>query len=482
MGGGAAPTKETKTVIVLGASYGGARAAQLLAAELPKEWRSILIDRNSHMNHVYVMPRFAVLPGHEYKAFIPLTNVFRDQPPNPKHITLQAHVTSIRPSCISITHHDLTKETIPFDYLIYALGSHLPTPLDLWGSSSSSISSIDEARKIRVLHPMTPTGVKYNGLKVEGIEWMKEKQRIVEEVPSVLIVGGGALGIQFATDIKSVYPSKQVTLLHSRKQVLPRFDMEMHLEVMKSMNELNVDVILGERLDLDSIPSSKVDSTTKPTIVRTVTGREISADLLLLCTGQVPNTSMLQTMDPRIINPDNKFARVLKTMQLSRPSTTSTSKPQNDKSDLEVVLGNLKIGISTNDNTPAKDVVVPEETVDLEKHSPYPHIFVTGDAADAFGAIPAGHNAYAQTEVAARNIIRLIGNSSTSKENEAEALELERYTPKPPAIKVSLGLNKFVYQIGDKVGTMVGDNEDLNVASMWPLFGITVEKDEDMRA
>ena len=48
---------------------------------------------------------------------------------------------------------------------------------------------------------------------------------------------------------------------------------------MKSMNEVNVDVILGERLDLDSIPS-KVDST-KPTIVRTVTGREISADLLV---------------------------------------------------------------------------------------------------------------------------------------------------------------------------------------------------------
>ena len=49
--------------------------------------------------------------------------------------------------------------------------------------------------------------------------------------------------------------------------------------VMKSMNQLDVDVVLGERLYLDSIPS-KVDST-KHTIVRTVTGREISADLLV---------------------------------------------------------------------------------------------------------------------------------------------------------------------------------------------------------
>lgn len=30
------------------------------------------------------------------------------------------------------------------------------------------------------------------------------------------------------------------------------------------------------------------------------------------------------------------------------------------------------------------------------KDTPYPHIFAIGDAADAFGAIPAGHNAFAQ--------------------------------------------------------------------------------------
>ena len=50
------------------------------------------------------------------------------------------------------------------------------------------------------------------------------------------------------------------------------------------------------------------------------------------------------------------------------------------------------------DDTPAKDVVVSEETVNLEKHTPYPHIFVTGDAADALGAIPAGHNDCAQVQ------------------------------------------------------------------------------------
>ena len=66
MGGAVLPAGSTKTVVVLGASYGGpymmlaffqpkltnltikgAHAAQVLAANLPDDWRVILIDRNS---------------------------------------------------------------------------------------------------------------------------------------------------------------------------------------------------------------------------------------------------------------------------------------------------------------------------------------------------------------------------------------------------------------------------------------------------
>jgi NADPH-dependent 2,4-dienoyl-CoA reductase/sulfur reductase-like enzyme len=67
----------------------------------------------------------------------------------------------------------------------------------------------------------------------------------------------------------------------------------------------------------------------------------------------------------------------------------------------------------------------------------YPHIFAIGDAADAFGAVPAGHNAYAQGEVAARNIITLIKHRAAGG---GSTPELEQYTPGEPAIKVSLGL------------------------------------------
>lgn len=40
-----------------------------------------------------------------------------------------------------------------------------------------------------------------------------------------------------------------------------------------------------------------------------------------------------------------------------------------------------------------------EDTVGEEEDAAYPHIFVVGDAADAFGALKAGHTAYWQVSV-----------------------------------------------------------------------------------
>lgn len=36
--------------------------------------------------------------------------------------------------------------------------------------------------------------------------------------------------IEFASDIKSIFPEKEVTLVHSGTQLLPRFDVWMHNE------------------------------------------------------------------------------------------------------------------------------------------------------------------------------------------------------------------------------------------------------------
>lgn len=97
-----------------------------------------------------------------------------------------------------------------------------------------------------------------------------------------------------------------------------------------------------------------------------------------------------------------------------------------------------------------QDVVVEEEeTEELEAlpDTPYPHIFVVCDSADAFGAIKVGHTEYWQAGVAARNLIRLASaveqaeqHEDGQEEEQGGSLELESYAPGLPAIKVSLGI------------------------------------------
>ncbi|KAJ7855828.1 hypothetical protein B0H13DRAFT_1727879 [Mycena leptocephala] len=514
----------SKTVVVLGASYGGARAAQVIAAGLPEGWRLVLIDRNSHLNHVYILPRLAVLPGHEHKAFIPYENIFNLGPSTNRCTFIQATILALTPHSITLSR--AVPElgvggdgVLAFDYAVYALGSRLPEPLDLWDTSNSSsacTSNLDANAingKPAILH------APYGGTKLEGIAWLKRKQRVVEEAASVLVVGGGALGIQFASDIAAVHPTKRVTLLHSRARLLPRFDgggEEGGEEILQALHALNVHVVLGERVDLASLsslaPSSsdaeaRADDTTtagQRTVrtVRTTTGREIGADLVLLCTGQTPNTALLRALDPRIVDPASGLARVGRGMQLAfgkgdaSPSASSPSSAPSPTSPSHSLVGELDKQAADADpaaNDDEEEPVVAGETheaasVDDDEETPYPHIFAIGDAADAFGALPAGHNAWAQGEVAGRNVLRLIsrygGNGIAGEGCEGkkrdEGLELETYTPGPPAIKVSLGLHKTIYQVNGTVGVTVGkEREDLNAAAMWGVFGCPIRAGEE---
>ncbi|XMA09185.1 hypothetical protein WAI453_001976 [Rhynchosporium graminicola] len=45
---------------------------------------------------------------------------------------------------------------------------------------------------------------------------LKVLQERIKESMDIALVGAGAVGVQLATDIKSFYPEKKVTLIHSR--------------------------------------------------------------------------------------------------------------------------------------------------------------------------------------------------------------------------------------------------------------------------
>lgn len=165
---------------------------------------------------VYILPRLAVLPGHEYKActcpypfflsytqthttfsVIPNTKVFLlEDPASKPHIRIQAHITSITPYSLTLSkafpEHGIPSPTLPFDYVIYALGSHLPRPLNLWASGPDVLTmGVTPNATIKDVH--LPV---YRGEKAEGVAWLAAHQKLIESSPTVLVVGGGALGIR----------------------------------------------------------------------------------------------------------------------------------------------------------------------------------------------------------------------------------------------------------------------------------------------
>ncbi|KAL5501243.1 hypothetical protein ACEPAH_9630 [Sanghuangporus vaninii] len=513
-------TMTVENVVVLGGAYAGAHAYQLLAHGLGENFRVILIDRNTHANHVYAFARYAVLPGHEHKCFIPYKGVLQPikasdpaPPPSPRHLILHAKVICFTPHEVTIdrTFPELGFDSavIPYKFAVYALGSHLPASLDLWGGNSNAIG------KEPVPGKNEDKGAKkkeYDGTKPEGIDWFKHCQERLRSADSILCVGGGALGIQFATDVKSVYPQKHVTLLHSRVRLLPHFMRELHTEVLKSVEDLSVDLILGERLDMASaLPENTKYNERGQRIVWTEKGREIVADLILLCTGQVPNTELLAEMSPVSINPKSKLAYVLPTMQLS--VTPPASELYNDIEQLKLddaptPLPAPKAASPPPASTtqaaseaPRRHAPVPLKVKVSElPDTPYPHIFVTGDCADAFGATNAGHCAYWQADIASQNIILLAqrenkmevsvttadvksenSENSESRKNDDD-FELEAYTPTPPAIKVSLGVGRrSAYQIHGMVGRKdVPEADDLDAPMAWAFFGLLDARPEDM--
>ena len=101
-------------------------------------------------------------------------------------------------------------------------------------------------------------------------------------------------------------------MVHSRDQLLNRFDRGLHEAVLKHCKEVGIEVHLKSRAVVppDGFPS------TGPFDIQLTNGNTIkNVDVAVPCTGQVMNTQMLAKYIPHAMNPD-KTIHVLPTLQV----------------------------------------------------------------------------------------------------------------------------------------------------------------------
>lgn len=225
--------------------------------------------------------------------------------------------------------------------------------------------------------------------KREGVHFLRAQQDVISRASSILIVGGGALGIQYATDIADLYNGpqsdayrrkairriqhrsqrsgespevverdhrKKITLIHSRDRLLPVFEPAVSAAALRRLEELGVDVILGDRLIL---PPGEIDPNEGKVLthrtLKTQKGRTLESDLQLFCTGQKPNTKLQRQLVPDALA-DDGYINVKRSMQVDLPASE--------------------------DGTTA---------LQRERQRLSRNVFAVGDCCHAFGAIKAGH-------------------------------------------------------------------------------------------
>ncbi|KAJ5131619.1 hypothetical protein N7448_005777 [Penicillium atrosanguineum] len=390
-------TNLLRNVIVIGGSFVGRATAQELAKVIPSTHRVLLIEGHSHFHHLFTFPRFAIVPGQEHKAFVPYSGIFSSLPNSASHGVIQARVLSVQSQYVELDREWQGSRQIPFDFAVIATGTRLSKP----------------------------AAMEYDD-KPSSIDYLQKHQADIKRFQSILIVGGGAVGVQMATDLKEYYPHKEVKVVQSRPRVMPNFHPELHELIQRRFNELGIKLITGSRV---TVPEEGFPTDGTPFKVQLTNGTTESTEFVILATGQTPNNQLVSDLEPSeisgpsVINPDNGFIRIRPTMQFMD-----------------------------------------------EKYS---NMFAVGDIADT-GAQKAARPGSAQAVVVAKNIQALIEGRKPT----------EIYVKGPGAIHLTLGMKHNVIfrnpntaegQTTPWINEKQDGQEDMNVEAMWQRLGISVD-------
>ena len=215
-----------KHIVIVGSSFAGVHLARRLANSLPTGYSVILIEKNSHFHYTFAFPRFSVVGGQEPKAFIPFTSIAKGVPPGSLSI-IQDSAVRIDDGKVLLS----SGQVVEYDFLAIATGASQPAPARLEATN-----------------------------KENACGELRGYQTAVANAYTIAVIGGGAVGVQLAADIKSYFPKKEVTLIHSRDRLLGRFGVRLHNIAFEQLRKLGVDVVLNERPKIPKTSSSFVAS------------------------------------------------------------------------------------------------------------------------------------------------------------------------------------------------------------------------------
>jgi len=241
---------DNQHVVIVGGGYGGIK----LANNLKGKGSFTLIDPKDSFHHNMAALRAATVPGFYSKTFIPYKPTFGEN-------FKQAAVKSIDVLNKNVILSN--DECVPYTELVIATGSGGPFPgkCDSLECSSSKLAQL------------------YKDFTCE-----------VQKAEDIVIVGGGAVGVEMSGEIRDSFPDKKITILHGGKDIVSStLEEKARANIMEKLKEKNIDVLFGEKVtNMCDIELNKTKSNIQ---VETSSGKVLKADLVIPCFGSSTNTS-----------------------------------------------------------------------------------------------------------------------------------------------------------------------------------------------
>lgn len=268
-------------IVIVGGGPAGIAVAQTLASSLTAadNVEVVVLEKSKYYFHAVGAPRAFVDASFTNKLFIPYDNALPAAAKAFAKVT-PALVTRIVPGTNEVEYAAVGEDgdtlagpvkTLSYDYLVLATGSTYAAPVK--PAKLSFKRSITESKFAQV------------------------REQIVKS-NSVLIVGGGPVGIEIAGEIKAKYPKKTVTILDASDKLVSGANVrdKFRSKLGRYLKRLDIKVITGERLE-----APLEGHTFETRTLRTTKGTEITSDLQLLCAGFSPAADLIQKLDASLL-------------------------------------------------------------------------------------------------------------------------------------------------------------------------------------
>ncbi|KAF8154819.1 hypothetical protein B0H34DRAFT_660708 [Crassisporium funariophilum] len=173
--------------------------------------------------------------------------------------------------------------------------------------------TLDNGERISFLTLVLSPGSKWEGPlafadnKEETLEQVTEWRGKFEKAQDIVLVGAGAVGIEFAGEIKDQWPDKNVTIVHGQSAPMNAvYPLRWREDISRRLHKRGVNLIVDDYVDTFEPKDGQI--TTRK-------GKSITADLVVATRGTRPNTKFIESLGSDVLTPAG-LVKVSPTLQV----------------------------------------------------------------------------------------------------------------------------------------------------------------------